>query len=276
MDHMNKQQRVLRRILHGFTLVEMMVVVAILGVLIGVLVPAMNGYITRSRVNTANGEAKVLFNSLQTICQEYEFADRAAPNSSFYGSNRSGKLLLFYDVDGTPDVQTGINMIQVTPYGADFTDVITADKKAMDDRGISYTAALFSDNVSYLTSTLNVAGNKTDLYNYLHTPSNGNPEATHSAASTTTLRARLERLYDENTLETWIAVIEGYQVRAAFCATSGRTNYVGAYPLKTTEKNGIAALLNTNEDLELENLITKPSSISDYLTKAWGTSITLS
>lgn len=276
MDNMNKQQRVQRRILHGFTLIEMMVVIAILVVLIGVLVPAMSGYITKSRLNSANGDAKVLFNSLQTICQEYEFADRSAPNSSFYGSNSSGKLLLSYDFEATPDGVTGINMINVTPYGSDFSAVITADKKFMDDRSITYNSSLFNDDTAYLRTTLNVAGSKNDLYAYLHSPVLGNPDANDNVATTTTLRARLERLYEENKFETWIAVIDGYQVRATFCATSGRTNYVGAYPLRTTEKNGIAVLLGTNEDLELENLITKPSSIADYLNKAWGTSITLS
>ena len=42
----------------GFTLIELIVVIAIIGVLAAILVPAMVGYVTRSRITAANTAAR--------------------------------------------------------------------------------------------------------------------------------------------------------------------------------------------------------------------------
>lgn len=78
----------------GFTLLEMIVVIGIIGVLLLVAVPAVANYYTNSRLNSANSDAKVLFNSMQTIMQEYEFSERGAQDSFFYGTAKGGKLFM--------------------------------------------------------------------------------------------------------------------------------------------------------------------------------------
>ena len=99
MKHNEKRKRKVS----GFTLLEMVVVLAIISVLTGILVPTVRGYITRSRINTANSNAKVLFNSIQTIMMEFQFKERTMTESAFYGTeiyNLTGNDKVFFYVKG--------------------------------------------------------------------------------------------------------------------------------------------------------------------------------
>ena len=63
----------MRKKVKGFTMIELIVVIAIIAVLAGVLVPNMITAIRKAKVDTANANAKAIFNASQTIAQQYEF-----------------------------------------------------------------------------------------------------------------------------------------------------------------------------------------------------------
>lgn len=60
----------------GFTLIEMIVVLAIIGILMAVLVPTWNYFLMRSNLKSQNSYSKIVFNAAQTQATKYKFMER--------------------------------------------------------------------------------------------------------------------------------------------------------------------------------------------------------
>ena len=75
----------------GFTLIELIVVIAIIGVLAAILVPSMIGYLRNARISAANADAKLVNTAVATALTQ---ANAAGVTSSVLNSATSGAVTI--------------------------------------------------------------------------------------------------------------------------------------------------------------------------------------
>ncbi len=66
----NEREMIMKHNKKGFTLVELVVVIAIIGVIAAILVPSLMGYVKKSRLQAANANAKLAYNAVSAYVTE--------------------------------------------------------------------------------------------------------------------------------------------------------------------------------------------------------------
>lgn len=83
----------------GFTLIELIVVIAIIGVLAAILVPAMMGYVKKSKIQSANSAASTMLKAANSALEEIDEDDEAkAPSDGAYGNKYSATAVSISDI----------------------------------------------------------------------------------------------------------------------------------------------------------------------------------
>ena len=83
----------------AFTLIELIVVIAIIGVLAAILVPSMIGYVEKSKLGTANSNAKLALENAAVYATECDARGCPVPNA-VYTSDLRNVTITTYAFDG--------------------------------------------------------------------------------------------------------------------------------------------------------------------------------
>lgn len=119
----------------GFTLIEIIVVLAIIGVLAMILVPSMLGYIKRARASQFNANAKTVFSGAQLAITDYYNEGDKFDDGEIYINSAYG--------DGKCTGQNGGDICDITNYiGDNFKGYFGF---VMDSSGTGASYALWSD-----------------------------------------------------------------------------------------------------------------------------------
>jgi type IV pilus assembly protein PilA len=106
----------------GFTLIELMIVVAIIGILAAIAIPAYQDYIARAQVS----DAVQLLGGLKTPLAEF-YSDKGTWPGSIItdlGANTSGKYVSLVSIASTPAMTGGTIAIDATFKSADVSALI--------------------------------------------------------------------------------------------------------------------------------------------------------
>ena len=109
----------------GFTLIELIVVIAIIGVLAAILVPSMIGYVGQSKLSTANSNAKLAYTNSATYCTNCEVAGFTVQSGSTQINLASGSAGQAYSKNGSQLSSALVSLMGGSPSSGIATVVIS-------------------------------------------------------------------------------------------------------------------------------------------------------
>ena len=139
----------MKKLQQGFTLIELMIVVAIIGILAAVAIPAYQDYIARAQVSEA---VNLLSSGKQPLAEQYANNAKWPSNPASVMGNVSGKYMSIISYGGAGLPLGGTLSLQATMKSSQINVSITGKSVALatTDGGKTWTCTLSS---TFITGT---------------------------------------------------------------------------------------------------------------------------
>lgn len=126
----------------GFTLIELIIVIAIIGVLAGVLIPSWSAYIQRARTRSQNLKAKTILNAAQTVVTDMKFYERKGMNKYMNAADDKKAGIAEKYLYGTVSADGGVHTEWYYYWNGSTGTIINADGTSFESKSYSQTAIL--------------------------------------------------------------------------------------------------------------------------------------